>query len=167
MGAFDPWFAKGIYDPIGLVKGWGADKAVKKLQEFGALSGQVNAAGDISVFGSYPNERGLKPWKIGIRSPWDPLKVVKVFEMNDGAIATSGTYEKGAHIINPRTGLPATGALSATVVGPNGAWAEALATALVVSGREGVNWFQMPELSEYGAWVIDRHSEIAWSVGRL
>ena len=81
----------------------------------------------------------------------------------DGAIATSGTYERGAHIRDPHTGLIALGARSATVYGPDGGLADALATAMVVAGREGAYLFMKPELSEYNCWVIDRHGDMAWS----
>jgi thiamine biosynthesis lipoprotein len=90
---------------------------------------------------------------------------LQTFEIIDGAIATSGTYERGAHINDPHTGMIAIGAKSATVIGPNGAIADALATALMVSGRDGGVWFTTPELSEYSAWVIDRHENVAWSIG--
>lgn len=59
----------------------------------------------------------------------------------------------------------AIGAKSVTVIGPDGAKADALATALMVSGRDGVVWFTTPELSEYSAWVIDRQENVAWSIG--
>ena len=90
---------------------------------------------------------------------------VQVFDITDGAIASSGSYERGAHIVDPHTGLIAIGAKSATVVGPDGGLADALATALMVEGRDGAIWFSQPELSLYSAWVIVRHGEIAWSVG--
>ncbi len=80
----------------------------------------------------------------------------------DGAIATTGTYERGAHIKDPHTGMIAIGARSATVLGPDGGLADALATALVVSGKEGASWFLKPELLDYQCWVIERHSDNAW-----
>jgi len=61
--------------------------------------------------------------------------------------------------------LIAIGARSATAIGPDGGLADALATALVVAGRDGAIWFSKPELAEYCAWVIDRHDDVAWSVG--
>ena len=104
------------------------------------------------------------PWSIGIRSPENKFKVVKVFEITDGAIATSGQYEIGAHIINPRDGLVAIGANSATVMGPDGGLADALATALMVDGKDGAAIFMKPELKEYSAWIIERHSDTAWLI---
>ena len=156
-GAFDPWCIDGGFDPSGYVKGWASDKAIAILQSHGATYIQVNGAGDLSLFGG--------PHKIGIRSPIDAKVILKVFELNGGAIATSGTYERGAHIKDPHTGLIAIGARSATVVGPDGGLADALATALIVAGRDGAKWFSRSELAKYSAWVIDRHEEVAWSVG--
>jgi len=156
-GAFDPWCVEGGFDPSGYVKGWASDKAITILRNHGATFIQVNGAGDLSLFGG--------PHKIGIRSPIDAKVILKVFELNGGAIATSGTYERGAHIKDPHTGLIAIGARSATVVGPDGGLADALATALIVAGRDGAIWFNRSELTQYSAWVIDRHEEVAWSVG--
>lgn len=156
-GAFDPWCVEGGFDPSGYVKGWASDKAIAILRNHGATFIQVNGAGDLSLFGG--------PHKIGIRSPIDAKVILKVFELHGGAIATSGTYERGAHIKDPHTGLIAIGARSATVVGPDGGLADALATALIVAGRDGAIWFNRSELAQYSAWVIDRHEEVAWSVG--
>ena len=160
-GSFDPWCVKGGYDPSGYVKGWAADKCVKILLGHGAENIQVNAAGDLSLAGGF--EDG-KPWSIGIRSPENRFEVLKVFEVFEGAIATSGTYEIGAHIKDPHTGLIAIGARSATVIGPDGGLADALATALVVTGRDGAGMFTKPELAEYKVWVIDRSEDTAWTI---
>ena len=163
-GSFDPWCVKGGYDPSGYVKGWAADKCIKILQRHGAENIQINAAGDVSLAGGF--EDG-KPWSIGVRSPENRFEVLKVFEIFEGAIATSGTYEIGAHIKDPHTGLIAIGARSATVLGPDGGLADALATALVVTGREGAGIFMKPELVEYKVWVIDRNQDTAWTIGDL
>ena len=163
-GSFDPWCVKGGYDPSGYVKGWAADKCIKILQRHGAENIQINAAGDVSLAGGF--EDG-KPWSIGVRSPENRFEVLKVFEIFEGAIATSGTYEIGAHIKDPHTGLIAIGARSATVLGPDGGLADALATALVVTGREGAGIFMKPELAEYKVWVIDRNQDTAWTIGDL
>ena len=161
-GAFDPWAVEGGFDPSGLVKGWAADKCAEILAKAGAKHIQINAAGDLSLRGGFTPE---KPWSIGVVNPDNRLEILQAFEIQDGAIATSGTYERGAHIKDPYTGMIAIGAKSATVIGPDGAIADALATALMVSGRDGAVWFTTPELSEYSAWVIDRHENVAWSIG--
>ena len=163
-GSFDPWVVKGGYDPSGYVKGWAADNCVAILKAHGAENIQVNAAGDLSLAGGFENG---KPWSIGVRSPENRFEVVKVFEIFDGAIATSGTYEIGAHIKDPHTGLIAIGARSATVLGPDGGLADALATALVVAGQDGAAIFSKPELADYRVWVIPRNEDIAWSIGKL
>ncbi len=111
-------------------------------------------------------EKGMAgPWKIGVVNPDNRQEVLRIFEITDGAIATSGTYERGAHIFDPHTGTIAIGAKSATVLGPDGGLTDALATALMVAGEDGARWFGQPELAEYSAWVIDRHSGGAWGVG--
>jgi len=161
-GAFDPWAINGGFDPSGLVKGWAADQCAEILLAAGAIHVQVNAAGDLALRGGFTPEQ---PWSIGVVNPDNRLEVLQTFEIIDGAIATSGTYERGAHIYDPHTGMIAIGAKSATVIGPNGAIVDALATALMVSGRDGGVWFTTPELSEYSAWVIDRHENVAWSIG--
>ena len=161
-GAFDPWAVAGGFDPSGLVKGWAADNCAEILLAAGADHIQVNAAGDLALRGGFTPEQ---PWSIGVVNPDNRLEILQTFEISDGAIATSGTYERGAHINDPHTGMIAIGAKSATVIGPIGAIADALATALMVAGRDGAVWFTTPELSEYSAWVIDRHEKVAWSIG--
>jgi thiamine biosynthesis lipoprotein len=161
-GAFDPWAVAGGFDPSGLVKGWAADNCAEILLAAGADHIQVNAAGDLALRGGFTPGQ---PWSIGVVNPDNRLEILQTFEISDGAIATSGTYERGAHINDPYTDMIAIGAKSATVIGPNGAIADALATALMVAGRDGAVWFTTPELSEYSAWVIDRHKKVAWSIG--
>jgi thiamine biosynthesis lipoprotein len=160
-GYFDPWCVDGGFDPSGYVKGWASDRAISMLKADGVEHIQINAAGDLSLAGGH---QPGKPWSIGIRHPEDAQTIVKVFDIIDGAIATSGTYERGSHIKDPHTGLIAIGARSATVYGPNGGIADALATALIVAGKDGAYLFQKPELTEYHCWVIERHSDEAWSV---
>jgi thiamine biosynthesis lipoprotein len=167
-GAFDPWAVSGGFDPSGYVKGWAADKCAEMLVAAGAQHVQVNAAGDVTVRGGNLLDSGeVEPWKIGVINPDKKHEVVQVFELMDGAVATSGTYERGSHITDPFTGVIAIGALSATVVGPDGGLADAMATALMVTGDDGAQLFARPELSQYSAWCIDRHGGSAWGVGPL
>jgi thiamine biosynthesis lipoprotein len=162
-GAFDPWAVKGGFDPSGLVKGWAADKCADLLLSLGIEHVQVNAAGDLALRGGF-YEGGVKPWRIGVVNPDNRAEVVEVFEIFDGAIATSGTYERGAHINDPYTGLIAIGARSATVVGPLGWLCDALATALMVAGADGTKYFAQPELAGYKPFVINRHENTSWSI---
>jgi len=165
--AFDPWAVEGGFDPSGLVKGWAADICADMLVSDGAQHVQVNAAGDIALRGGYFDSADgvIKPWKIGVVNPDNKQEILQTFEITDGAIATSGTYERGAHITDPYTGMIAIGAKSATVVGPDGWLCDALATGLMVAGQDAAKWFGQEELADYKVWVIDRHENNAWSIG--
>jgi thiamine biosynthesis lipoprotein len=162
LGAFDPWKAEGGFDPSGLVKGWAAEVGAQMLVEAGAQNVLINASGDIVLRGGKPDGG---PWNIGIASPDDVEKYVKFFDVVDGSVATSGDYEKGAHIVDPHMGLIAIGARSATVIGPDGAICDALATALMVDGIDAQKWIGRAELAEYSFWTINRHDGTAWSYG--
>ena len=163
LGAFDPWTVDGGFDPSGLVKGWAADVAAKMLVSAGVESVLINAAGDLALRGGY-FDGVVKPWRIGVVNPENKNEIVQTFEITDGAIATSGTYERGAHINDPYTGLIAIGAQSATVVGPLGWLCDALATALMVAGADGAKYFAQPELAGYKPFVINRHENTSWSI---
>lgn len=166
LGAFDPWKAEGGFDPSGLVKGWAAEVAAQMFVQRGIEHVLINASGDLVVRGGQLTDSGeVKPWSIGISSPSDTSQIVKTFDLMDGSVATSGDYEKGAHIVDPHTGLIAIGARSASVIGPDGALCDALATALMVDGRDAQGWIGRPELAEYNFWVINRDDESAWSYG--
>ena len=162
-GAFDPWAVPGGFDPSGYVKGWAADQICNQLQAVGAKHIQVNAGGDISLRGGSTNQT---PWQIGVAHPEIADQISKIFQITDGAIATSGTAERGNHIIDPQTKTIAVGARSATVVGADAGLADALATALVVAGRDGASWFSKKELESYSCWVIDRHQDLTWEIIR-
>jgi FAD:protein FMN transferase len=162
LGAFDPWKAQGGLDPSGLVKGWAAEVGAQMLVAAGVENVLINASGDLVLRGGKP-EGG--PWNVGVASPDDVEKYVKFFDVTDGSVATSGDYEKGAHIIDPHTGLIAIGARSASVIGPDGALCDALATALMVDGVDAQKWIGRPELAEYSFWTINRHDGTAWSYG--
>lgn len=157
FGAFDPWAVAEGFDPSGYVKGWAAQKAANLLFAAGCEKVQVNAAGDIALRGG--------PWKIGVINPDNKSEIVQVFELTDENIATSGHYEKGAHINDPHTGLIAIGAKSGTVIGPDGGLADAFATALMVDGSDSAKWIGNPELSDYTFWAINRHEQTAWGFG--
>jgi thiamine biosynthesis lipoprotein len=135
------WFdarAAGSLDPSGLVKGWAVERAREALVRAGVRHGCINAAGDVRVWGGH---RDGAPWRVGIRDPLDAGRVSDVVTLHDGAVATSGAYERGDHIIDPHTGTPARGALSVTVTGPDLADADAYATALFAMGGRRADWF--------------------------
>jgi thiamine biosynthesis lipoprotein len=133
-GWFDPWGMPGGVDPTGLVKGWAAERALDELKTAGVPAAMINAGGDIAVYGE-PEDGQL--WRIGVRHPLDPGAMIFVAEIDGpGAVATSGTYERGDHLLDPSDGRPANELLSATVIGRDLAFADALATAVFVSGGE-------------------------------
>ncbi len=123
---------------------------------------QIDAAGDLALRGGLNEDTR---WSTGIRNPENKDEIVRVFDLFDGAIATSGNYERGEHIRDPFTKLPAIGARSATVIGPDGAITDALATALMVAGREGSTWFTKGVLKDYSCWVVERNQNKAWGYG--
>jgi thiamine biosynthesis lipoprotein len=142
-GFFDA-YATGRLDPSGYVKGWAVQMASDRLLAAGAPNHCVNAGGDVRVRGC---PRPGEPWRIGIRHPFDPNAVCFVVGGSDLAVATSGTYERGAHVINPRRGTPATGLRSVTVTGPDLGRADAYATAALAMGECGLRW--LSSLSGY------------------
>lgn len=142
-GAFDAWNCvpgrPGVFDPTGLVKGWAVARAARRLGTLNetGLSWAVNAGGDILVRNA-PDD--AVPWVIGIEDPFDRTQVLATVPVRDGAVATSGLAARGAHIVDPRRREPAVEVAAATVVGPSLTWADVFATALVVHGRQGVDW---------------------------
>lgn len=135
-------FAPGI-DLGGIAKGYAVDRAVAVLRENGISYGLVDAGGDIFCFGK---KKG--GWKIGIRNPRGktPQELVGIITLDSGAVATSGDYEnffffEGTcyhHLLDPKTGMPARGQISATVTAASATLADAWATALFVMGKDGI-----------------------------
>jgi thiamine biosynthesis lipoprotein len=128
--------AEGV-DPSGLVKGWSVARAAELLDHAGARNYAINAGGDIVLRG-----RALPEpcWRIGIQHPLLPDQVAGVVEATDLAIATSGAYARGEHVIDPHVGRAPTGVLSVTVCGPDLATADAYATAAFAMGTAGPYW---------------------------
>lgn len=151
-GYFDIKTPDGRYDPSGIVKGWAIWKAAGILRKKGFRNFYVDAGGDVEVSGT--NERGGK-WTIGIRNPFNVREIVKKVALTSGGIATSGNYERGNHIYNPKTGKAAdSDVVSVSVVGPNVYEADRFATAAFAMGEVGIRFLeQLPGLEGY---AIDR-----------
>lgn len=136
-GAFDAR-AGGRLDPSGLVKGWSVDRAADILHRAGLRNFAVNAGGDMRLSGRAVPEL---TWRVGIQHPLDRAEVAAVVEANDLAVATSGAYARGDHVIDPHTGRPPAGVLSVTVVGRELTTADAYATAAFAMGpHAGPHW---------------------------
>jgi thiamine biosynthesis lipoprotein len=136
----DGWFdvrATGRLDPSGFVKGWALEGAATILIAAGARNMCLHAGGDVLVRGErVPGE----PWRVGIQHPSRRDRVAAVLAAHDLAVATSGTYERGEHIVDPRTGRPPRGVLSVTVAGPDLGTADAYSTAAFAMGLDGPAW---------------------------
>jgi thiamine biosynthesis lipoprotein len=144
------------FDPSGFVKGWAIERATALLEAWGARNLCLNAGGDLTIRGEPAPGRA---WRVGIRDPQDPLRAAAVLELSGrAAVATSGTYERGAHIVDPATGQAATAVAGVTVVGVGAAadlgTVDAYATTLFVLADRAVDWLgaHHPELD---ALVID------------
>jgi thiamine biosynthesis lipoprotein len=123
-------------DPSGLVKGWAIERAAVLLEQACARNFCINAGGDVVV-------RGLaddRPWRVGVQHPWERDRVAMTLAVTDGAVATSGRYERGDHVIDPRIGQPATGLMSVTIVAADLARADAFATGALALGHDGLAW---------------------------
>lgn len=136
----DGWFdayATGRLDPSGYVKGWAVQVASDRLTRAGVVNHCVNAGGDVRVRGR-PSPGDA--WRVGVRHPWRPRHLAWVLAGPDLAVATSGTYERGYHVVDPYRGAPARELCSVTVVGRDLGLADAYATAALAMGAGGVEW---------------------------
>ena len=156
-GWFDPWAMPGGIDPSGYVKGWAAQKALGAFRASGICGAIVNAAGDIASFGALGHGQ---PFRIGIADPFSPRRLAEVVYLT-GTIATSGTYERGNHLIDPHSGRPTARVASASVTGPDLGLADALATALAVAGAPGLDLIEA--LDGYEALIITLDGSRRWT----
>ncbi|RZU16288.1 thiamine biosynthesis lipoprotein [Kribbella rubisoli] len=131
-GLFDAAVPGGGWDPSGLVKGWAVERAGAWLRKVDGVDWCLNAGGDVLVV--CPSG---EPFTVGIQDPRDPGRVVASVARSAGAVATSGTAARGAHLYDPRNGRPAqTRWLSVSVTGPSLEYADVLATAAFVAGDD-------------------------------
>lgn len=126
---------EGVFDANGYIKGWAINQTADCIIGLGATTFCIGAGGDILA-------KGVKKWKIGIQDPFNKQVVYKTIELKNQAIATSGSYEKGPHIINPKTKKPADYWASVSVVGPAIIQADVFATACFAMGEEAINFIK-------------------------
>ncbi|MEU6387973.1 FAD:protein FMN transferase [Streptomyces sp. NPDC046939] len=131
-GAFDARLPGRGLDPCAVVKGWSVQRAARSLRAAGVRRFCLNAGGDVVVSGG--------PWRVGVRHPDHADKLCAVLDLTDHAVATSARYERGDHIVDGRTGRPATDLLSVTVAAPTLTEADAVATAAFAMGADGITW---------------------------
>ena len=159
---------KGMKIGFGAIgKGYAADKAKDLLISKGVVSGIINASGDMNTWGKQPDG---SEWKVAITNPMAKDKVFALLPIINGAVVTSGNYEKYVtfndirytHIIDPRSGYPATGIISVTVFAPKAELADALATSVFVMGIEvGLN--RINQLPKVECIIIDDQGNIITS----
>ncbi|HEX4723032.1 MAG TPA: FAD:protein FMN transferase [Pseudonocardiaceae bacterium] len=136
-GAFRARLPGRRLDPSGVVKGWAVQRMAELLVADGAENFCINAGGDVVTRGE--PEPGCR-WRVGVRHPERADRMCVVFRVRDGAVATSGAYERGPHILDGRTGRPAGGLLCLTILADDLTTADATATAAFAQGTDGVAW---------------------------
>lgn len=123
----------GRLDPSGMVKGYAIHEACKVLSKKGYRNFYVEIGGDIEVYGS---------WKIGIENPFNRKEIIKVVNLKNLGIATSGIYIRGNHIFDPINKRKADYIASITVIGPNVYEADRFATAAFAMGEKGIYFIE-------------------------
>jgi len=156
---------KGMKIGFGAIgKGYAADRAKVLLQENNIQAGIINASGDMNTWGRQPNGN---EWTVAITNPLNKTKAAAILPITNGAVVTSGNYEKFVqfngtrytHIIDPRTGYPSSGILSVTVFAPKAELADALATSVFVMGIEtGLN--RINQLPKIECIIIDEKGKV-------
>lgn len=152
-GAFTADLPGGL-DPSGLVKGWAIERASDILRQHGSSNHAINGGGDMQLAGEPTSGR---PWRVGITNPLRQDEVLTTVEGRDLAVATSGTYERGPHLIDPTTGEPACGLASVTVTGPLLTLVDVAATAAFVKGPDALIWLRQQGL---GGIVVERDGTV-------
>lgn len=150
-----------VLDWGAIAKGWGLDQAYQALKRIGIDRGFINAGGDLICWGKNPNNQA---WRIGIKHPRES-GFLGILEISNLAVATSGDYQRYFeiesiryhHIFNPKTGFPARGRQSVTVIGPHATICDALATAIFVLDDPEKLLTNYPD---YGAIIVDDHGSL-------
>jgi len=150
----------GRLDPTGLVKGWAIQRASELLRSAGSAHHLVNGGGDIQAIGG--SAPGV-PWQIGIAHPLERGAIASVVHLMDGAVATSGIAERGAHVIDPFTGQPAVALASVTVVGSDLIRTDAYATAAIAMGDRARRWLE--GCAGYEAFTVAADGSRWWTSG--
>ncbi len=153
-GYFDIINNKGKYDPSGLVKGWAIYNAAELIKKMGFKNFYVEAGGDIQVSGVNSEN---KAWSVGIKNPFNVKEIVKVVYLkNNEGIATSGSYERGNHIYNPKNRKEELAQIvSLTVIGKNIYEADRFATAAFAMQKEGIGFIE--KLDGFEGYEIDKN----------
>ena len=126
-------------DPSGVVKGWAVERAALGLRALDGTDFALSAGGDMVVRTLDP---AAPPWRVGVEDPHDPRRVLAVLPVRTGAVATSGTAHRGAHLVDARTGRTPEGVASVSVVASSLTWADIDATAAYALGPDAADWLR-------------------------
>jgi thiamine biosynthesis lipoprotein len=151
----------GKLDPSGLVKGWAIKNAADIVAAEGFRNYFIDAGGDIQVSGK---SLGGKPWRVGIRNPFNRNEIIKTVVVTTEGVATSGTYIRGQHIYNPHApDKPIDDIVSMTVIGPDIYNADRFATAAYAMGKGGIVFIE--KLDGYEAYMVDNKKMATYTSG--
>jgi FAD:protein FMN transferase len=156
-GYFSAWFDNN-FDPTGYVKGWALSEGGKIIKNAGHKTYCLGAGGDILA-----SSAGAKIWNIGLQDPKNKKSLTSQVILKNGAVATSGNYERGKHIINPITGKLADGLASISVVGPDIIQADVLATAAFAMGLSALDFIN--KQAGYEALAVNKKGLITMTTG--
>jgi thiamine biosynthesis lipoprotein len=145
-----------VLDPAGFVKGWAAERAARHLDQAMLSSWYLSVGGDLFARGR--NGAGLL-WRIGIADPHGAGDVAALLDVENLAVATSGTSQRGSHLWDGRSGARVAPLASMTVVGPSLTWADAFATAAFAMGVDGLAWVE--QFAGYGALAVHHDGELS------
>ncbi len=152
---------RGQLDPSGLVKGWAIYNAAQLLIQKGVKNCYIDAGGDIQICGHNAQD---KPWQVGIRNPFNVNEIIKVLQLSNQGIATSGTYIRGQHVYNPlKSGQLITDIVSLTVIGPNVYEADRFATPAFAMGVQGIDFIE--QLPGFEGYQIDKNGQATYTSG--
>ncbi len=150
----------GKIDPSGIVKGYAIHEAANILREKEYKNFSVEIAGDVEVAGKN-DTKGL--WRIGIENPFNRKEIIKVIQVTDVGVATSGTYIRGKHIYNPVEKKDADDIISITVVGSNAYEADRFATAAFAMGEKGILFIE--SLQGFEGYMITKDQKATYTNG--
>lgn len=196
-GAFDAWNVGDPpqFDPSGAVKGWAAENASRILAAHGLTRHALNAGGDVRVRGgtgplpaapdgpvwssvgepvtgvgaAAADSAEPAPWRVGVTDPHRPGHTLFVIERAEGAVATSGTAERGLHVYDPSSHRPATALVQVTVTGPDLALADGYATAALAlagaaSAADAYAWLTaLADRTGYQSLTVDPDTGVWWT----
>lgn len=137
-------------DPSGVVKGWAVERAARLLTALEHTDVCLSAGGDMVCHVADPERPA---WRVGLEDPRDPTRLLAVVPVRSGAVATSGTRHRGRHLLDARTGRPAEGVASVTVIDPSLTEADIDATAAYALGFKAADWLRGRGRTAFVVWL--------------